>query len=69
MNYFYLDLYALRFKLRGGQINCFWKDLFFGIRIRKEGLHQLKINYRCFMIFWESLFDGIKGLFTGKVLP
>jgi len=66
MNYFYLDFQALRFKLKGGMINCFWRDLF-GIRIKKGGTRQLHINYWRFILFWEHFFDGIKGLITGEV--
>lgn len=68
MNYFYPTLRALRFKLRGGQINCFWNALFCGIKIKKDNHHCLQIDYIRFLIFWKNLFNGIKGLFTGKVL-
>lgn len=69
MNYFYPDFKALRFVLKHGGVNCFWRNLFFGIRIKKsDELHQFKVDYRRFVIFWEGLFVGIKGLFTGKVL-
>jgi len=69
MNYFYIDLYAIRFRLKSGGINCFWKDLFLGIHFIKEELHwhRLTINYARFYMFWEDLLTGIKGLYTGKV--
>jgi len=68
MNYCYPTFRALRFKCKGGGINCFWTALFFGIRIEKtKSLGVLNINYRRFQIFWSSFFEGIRSLFTGKV--
>ena len=64
MRYVYPDFYALRFRYKGGAINCFWKDLF-GFSIKKMGTNTIVFNYARFRIFWRSFFEGIKHLIIG----
>jgi len=61
MRHMYPDLKALRFRYRGGAINCFWKDLL-GFSVRKTGLYEISVSYARFGIFWNSFFEGMKKL-------
>ena len=71
MRYIYPDFKALRFRYKGGAINCFWKDLFrFYIKsnsYRYSCKFNTKIgfNWSRFIIFWKSFFEGIKHLIIG----
>lgn len=67
MRYVYLDFKALRFRYKGGGVNCFWKDLL-GFKIKWIGLCTISFDYTRFAIFLEGFFYGVKKLFTnGKV--
>ena len=67
MRYVYPDFRALRFRYKGGGVNCFWKDLL-GFSIKRTGLYEISFNYARFAIFWEGFFYGVKKLFTdGRV--
>lgn len=64
--YVYPDFKALRFRYKGGRINCFWKDLF-RFYIKRNcysifGVNTIGFNLKRFVIFWESFFEGIKHL-------